>query len=180
MLALPSTNHSGAAPATTMNMKTTFAIAALSLASTLAAAQTAAPQKPAAPKAAPAKAAKATPAAAAAAPVALAAATPEQLEAAERTHFGEYQCEFAQTLDVSMNSKSPGYVDVKLQKQVYTMKPVLSSTGALRLEDVKGNTLLLQIANKSMLMDQKAGKRLVDGCVHEKQRASAAALAAAK
>lgn len=177
MLTLPSTNHSGTAPATTMNMKTTCAIAALSLASTLAAAQTAAPQKPAAPKAAPAKAAKAAPAAA---PVALAAATPEQLEAAERTHFGEYQCEFAQTLDVSMNSKTPGYIDVKHQKQVYTMKPVLSSTGALRLEDVKGNTLLLQIANKSMLMDQKAGKRLVDGCVHEKQRASAAAVAAAK
>jgi hypothetical protein len=57
---------------------------------------------------------------------------------------------------------------------------VLSSTGALRLEAVKGNTLLLQIANKSMLMDQKAGRRVVDGCVHEKQRASADAVAAAK
>jgi len=51
------------------------------------------------------------------------------------------------------------------------MKPVLSSTGALRLEDVKGVGLLIQIANKSMLMDTKAGKRLVDDCVHEKQRA---------
>ena len=57
------------------------------------------------------------------------------------------------------------------------MKPVLSSTGALRLEDVKGQTLLLQIANKSMLMDQKAGRRVVDGCVHEKQKAAALAAA---
>jgi hypothetical protein len=55
------------------------------------------------------------------------------------------------------------------------MKPVSSSTGALRLEDVKGVALLLQIANKSMLMDTKVGQRLVDGCVHEKQRAAAAA-----
>jgi hypothetical protein len=39
-------------------------------------------------------------------------------------------------------------------------------------EDVKGVGLLIQIANKSMLMDTKAGKRLVDDCVHEKQRAA--------
>jgi hypothetical protein len=94
-----------------------------------------------------------------------------QLDAAERTYFGPYECDFKQTIDVGMNPKTPGYVDVKFGKQVYTMKPVLSSTGALRLEDVKGVTLLIQIANKSMLMDTKAGKRLVDACVHEKQRA---------
>ena len=50
------------------------------------------------------------------------------------------------------------------------MKPVLSSTGALRLEDVKGRMLMLQIANKSMLLDTQVGQRIVDGCVHEKQR----------
>ena len=57
------------------------------------------------------------------------------------------------------------------------MKPVLSSTGALRLEDVRGRMLMLQIANKSMLMDAQIGQRLVDGCVHEKQRAATAAAA---
>ena len=66
--------------------------------------------------------------------------------------------------------KAPGYIDVKFQKAVYTMKPVQSSTGALRLEDVKGKTLWLQIANKSMLMDVKAGHRIVDGCTHASQR----------
>ena len=29
---------------------------------------------------------------------------------------------------------------------------------------------MLQIANKSMLMDTRAGVRLVDACTHEKQR----------
>jgi hypothetical protein len=95
-----------------------------------------------------------------------------QLDAAERTFFGPYECDFKQSIDVGMNPKTPGYVDVKFGKSTYTMKPTLSSTGALRLEDVKGQTLLLQIANKSMLMDVKAGKRLVDDCVHEKQRAA--------
>jgi hypothetical protein len=50
------------------------------------------------------------------------------------------------------------------------MKPVLSSTGAIRLEDVHGQTLMVQIASKSMLLDVKAGKRLVDECICPKQR----------
>lgn len=152
---------------TDMNLKSTLAIAAaLCLGATVAAAQTA-PAKPAATK-------KAAPAAAP-----LPAADAEQLAAAERAHTGEYQCEFSQSIDVSMNPKANGYLDVKHNKQVWTMKPVVSSTGAVRLEDVKGQTLLLQIANKSMLMDTKAGRRVVDGCVHEKQKESAAAVAAA-
>jgi hypothetical protein len=102
----------------------------------------------------------------------LPAADQAQLDAAERAHVGPYECDFKQTIDVSKNAKTPGYMDVKFQNKTFTMKPVLSSTGALRMEDVKGQTLLLQIANKSMLMDTKAGKRLVDACVHEKQRAS--------
>lgn len=100
-----------------------------------------------------------------------------QLDAAERTHFGNYDCDQKQTIDVAKNAKYPGYVDVKFKNQTWTMKPSVSSTGALRLEDVKGVTLLLQIANKSMLMDTKAGRRLVDACVHEKQRAAAEAAA---
>lgn len=122
---------------------------------------------PAAKPAAKAPAKKAAPA-----PVVLAPADQAQLDAAERTYFGAYECDFKQSIDVGMNAKAPGYVDVKFGKTVYTMKPVLSSTGALRLEDVKGVGLLIQIANKSMLMDTKAGKRLVDDCVHEKQRAA--------
>ncbi|MBC7955555.1 MAG: hypothetical protein H7Y33_06775 [Cytophagales bacterium] len=146
-------------------IRTAVLAVAFAFAGASAVAQTAPAAKPAAK--APAK--KAAPAAAAAAPLAQADQT--QLDAAERTYFGLYECDYKQTLDVGMNPKFPGYVDVKFGKTVYTMKPVLSSTGALRLEDVKGVGLLIQIANKSMLMDTKAGKRLVDDCVHEKQRA---------
>jgi hypothetical protein len=42
--------------------------------------------------------------------------------------------------------------------------------------DIKGNTLLIQILTKSMVMDRKAGRRLVDGCVHDVQRAAEADL----
>ncbi|ODU08927.1 MAG: hypothetical protein ABS84_10650 [Rubrivivax sp. SCN 71-131] len=94
----------------------------------------------------------------------------EQLAAAARAYFGSYACEFNQSVSVATNGRHEGYVDVAFGKSLWTMKPVLSSTGALRLEDVKGRMLLLQIATKSMLMDTVAGRRTIDNCVHEKQR----------
>ena len=148
------------------------AIVALTLAANApqAAAQTAPAAKPAAASAKPA----AKPAAKAAVAAPVAAALPkadgEQVAAAALTHYGDYACEFDQTVSVVPNPKNDGYVDLKFKKDTFTMKPVLSSTGALRLEDVKGRTLMLQIANKSMLMDTKIGQRMVDGCTHEKQR----------
>ncbi|MEY4562717.1 MAG: hypothetical protein RLZZ618_1994 [Pseudomonadota bacterium] len=154
-------------------IRTVALAVALALGSAAVSAQTAAPAKT--EKAAkPAKAAKAA-AKAPKGPAPLAQADQAQLDAAERTHFGVYECDFKQTIDVAMNPKNAGYVDVNFKKKVYTMKPVQSSTGALRLEDVTGRTVLIQIANKSMLMDVKAGQRLVDDCVHEKQRAASIA-----
>jgi hypothetical protein len=130
----------------------------------------AATSKPAAAKAkAPHKAASK----AASAPVAeapLPPATPEQVNAAERIFYGVSGCEFKQTLDISINPKYPAYADVTFAKKTYTMKPVLSPTGAMRLEDVKNQAVLIQIAQKSMLLNTVSGQRLVDDCVHPKQR----------
>lgn len=165
------------------------ALLAVALLNLPAAAQTPAPAaKPTTAKPAPKPAArpaakpsaKAAPKAAAAKPVdaPLPAATGEQIAAAALTHFGPYDCDFGQKINVGLNERNEGYVDVQLGKQTWVMKPVLSSTGALRLEDVRGRTLMLQIANKSMLMDVAAGRRLVDECVHEKQRAAMASATA--
>jgi len=70
----------------------------------------------------------------------------------------------------AQSTKYPAYADVKFGHTSWLMKPVLSSTGAVRLEDVHGQTLMVQIAAKSMLLDVKAGKRLVDECICPKQR----------
>lgn len=99
----------------------------------------------------------------------------EQVAAASLAHFGEYQCEFDQKLLVAMNPKHDAYLDVNFRNRTYTMKPVLSHTGAVRLEDVRGQMLVVQIATKSMMIDTKLGQRVVDGCMHEKQRVAAAA-----
>lgn len=124
-----------------------------------------------APKARPAAPPRNRPAAPAA--PSIPAADSEQIATAELAHYGEYLCEFGEIVHVLRKPDHHGWVDVKHRKTVATMKPILSSTGAVRLEDIKGRLLMLQIANKSMLMDTKIGQRLVDGCVHEKQREAA-------
>ena len=109
----------------------------------------------------------------AAKPVAVAApasAGPDQVQAATLVYYGAYQCEFNQTLDIAASPKYPAYVELKHGKADYLMKPVLSSTGAIRLEDVRGEALLVQIANKSMLLNVKTAHRIVDDCVSSKQR----------
>jgi hypothetical protein len=130
-------------------------------------AQTAAPAKPVAKKTAKAKAAKAPPK-----PVVdlTPAAGPEQIDAAQRVFYGMYDCELGDKVEVIADEKHPSYVEVKHIKADYTMKPVLSSTGAIRLEDVRGETLMVQIAAKSMLLNTKTGHRIVDACVSPKQR----------
>jgi hypothetical protein len=113
------------------------------------------------------------------APLVLPPAGSEQLAAAALIFFGDYACEFGRSLHVSLNPKFDGYVDLLLDKQRFTLKPVLSHTGALRLEDVQGRLLVVQIAVKSMVMDEKIRQRLVDDCVHETQTENRRQLAAA-
>jgi len=107
--------------------------------------------------------------------------TPDQQKAAELVYYGDYECEFNQTLNIQADPKHLFYVDVRHGKSSWVMKPVLSSTGAMRLEDVRGETLMVQIASKSMLLNTKTGQRLVDACVSPRQRElMEAALKAAK
>ncbi|MBO9685431.1 hypothetical protein [Roseateles chitosanitabidus] len=153
------------------------AAAALTLTAGIAAAQPAANGTPAKPAAAKAKAATPAKGRKPAAktpppPPPLPEANEEQLAAAKQAYLGKYECEFKQTIEIEPDAKHAGYINVAYKKETLTMKPVLSTTGALRLEDVTGRTLMVQIANKSMLLDVKAGQRLVDDCVNPDQRAA--------
>ena len=96
-----------------------------------------------------------------------------QLEIAKRVHTGNAACEFDQSVSVTPVTNHPGHFTLGFKNVNYTMVPEATTTGAVRLEDKKAGVVWLQIANKSMLMDTKVGQRLVDGCVHEKQREAA-------
>lgn len=100
-----------------------------------------------------------------------------QLEISHRVLTGTAQCEFNQTVSVDTMQDKPGHFRVAFNKDVYTMTPQETSTGAVRLEDKRNGIVWLQIPSKSMMMNQKAGRRMVDGCTVAQQRGGPVAAA---
>jgi len=105
-----------------------------------------------------------------------AALSPEELAIAERVHVGRIACELGAFVNVSADKANPGHFQVEGKGFKYHMTPVVSSTGAVRLEDTQRGAVWLQIANKSMLMNQKLGQRLADECMSPAQVQVAEAL----
>lgn len=98
-----------------------------------------------------------------------------QLQIASRVLTGTAQCEFDQTVSVDPVQDKPGFFRVAFNKAAYVMTPQETTTGAVRLEDKRNGIVWLQIPAKSMMMNQKIGQRMVDGCTLAEQRAAAAA-----
>lgn len=98
---------------------------------------------------------------------------PQELSIAERVHVGHLPCELGASVQMTADANTPGYFNLQGKGYKYRMKPVTTSTGAIRLEDEKAGAVWLQLANKSMLMDQKNGRRLADECAHPDQVAVA-------
>lgn len=101
------------------------------------------------------------------------ALTPAELAIAERVHVGKLPCELGASVTLTADAKVPGYFDLQGKNFKYRMFPVMTSTGAIRLEDQKAGAVWLQLANKSMLMNQKMGIRLADECMSPAQVAVA-------
>jgi hypothetical protein len=104
------------------------------------------------------------------------ALTPVELAIAARVYQGKLPCELGAFVTLTADAKAPGYFDVQIKQQKYRMFPVATSTGAIRLEDQHEGAVWLQLANKSMLMNQKLGKRLADECMSPDQSVVAANL----
>ena len=102
-----------------------------------------------------------------------AARTPDELAIAERVHVGKLPCELGASVTLTQDEKSAGYFDMQGKNFKYRMVPVATTTGAIRLEDQKAGAVWLQLANKSMLMNQKQGIRLADECMSPAQVAVA-------
>ena len=105
-----------------------------------------------------------------------AALTPGELTIAERVYTGKLPCELGAFVTLTPDAKMPGFFDVHVKNLKFRMFPVETSTGAIRLEDRKAGAVWLQLANKSMLMNQKLGQRLADACMNPAQVAVAEAL----
>ncbi len=106
-------------------------------------------------------------------PVALSDA---ELALAARVAIGNIPCELGQTVSMRADPELPGHFHLQLKDQRFHLHPVQSATGALRLEDTSRGAVWIQLANKSMLMDQRQGRRLADECASAQQQAYAAQL----
>ena len=104
------------------------------------------------------------------------AMSPEELAIAQRVYVGQIACELGATVSVTADPEAPGHFHVGGKGFKYHMAPVVTSTGTVRLEDPAGGAVWLQIANKSMLMDQKRGQRLADECMSPEQTVVAEAI----
>ena len=91
--------------------------------------------------------------------------------AAAQVYYGGYQCDQGQTVVVRVAAAEPHHVELSHLRNTWVMKPVLSSTGAIRLEDVRGEMLMIQLGAKSMLLNTQTGKRVLDNCKSGHQHA---------
>ena len=95
---------------------------------------------------------------------------PNQLSLADRVLTGVADCEFKEKVDVEKIAGHSGNFKVTYEHKSYTMVPEETTTGAIRLVDLTGALVWIQIPMKSMLMNQKEHHRLVDGCQEDEQR----------
>ncbi len=127
-------------------------------------------------KAAPSKAvpAKAAPAMAAAALV----LTDEQLSIAQIVHTGSVACADGKSITITPDTKTQGAFDLSFASVRYDVVPVPTKSGAVRLEDNKTGLVFMQLANKSMLFNERQSRRLADDCISPAQQAVADAMRA--
>lgn len=90
--------------------------------------------------------------------------TAAHLDAASKVQVGTLPCELGQTVVLSADPSQIGSFSLQVGKLRYRVSPELTTTGAIRLEDKTAGIVWLQLANKSMLMNQKLGRRIADEC----------------
>jgi hypothetical protein len=90
---------------------------------------------------------------------------------------GPYQCEHAEKVQLRPDTVSE-QVELQWKNQRWKMRRIDSHSGAMRLEDPSGRMVWIQLGNKSMLLDQRLGKRLLDECQHAVQVQTAAQMKA--
>ena len=99
-----------------------------------------------------------------------------ELEIAGRVHIGRLPCELGQVVVLTPDPSALGVFALQHGKASYRVSPQETTTGAVRLEDKTAGIVWLQLANKSMLMSQKLGRRLADECMSPEQALVAQAM----
>ena len=95
--------------------------------------------------------------------------TTGQLDAAARVFVGTALCDDNQQVTLSAVPGLPGHFTLAHKKTVVRLVTEETTSGAVRLADAKSGLLWIQIPAKSMLMNTKLGRRVVDACITPEQ-----------
>ena len=98
-----------------------------------------------------------------------------ELQVADKVYVGTKACDQGRSVSIQPVADAPGYFNLSMGGQRYLMRPVQTTTGAIRLEDTAQGAVWLQLPSKSMLMSQRSGRRLADDRANDIQRAAAEA-----
>ena len=77
---------------------------------------------------------------------------------------GSMACDDKVTVAVAQDKKLPNHFLLSVGKMQFKTVRVPTDSGAIRLEDKAHGIVWLQMSNKSMLFNEKAGKRLANNC----------------
>ena len=98
--------------------------------------------------------------------------TTGQLDAAGRVFVGTAICDANQQVGLAPVPGLPGHFVLTHNKTVVRLVAQETTSGAVRLEDAKSGLVWIQIPAKSMLMNTKLGRRVVDACTTPEQTAA--------
>lgn len=98
-----------------------------------------------------------------------------ELALASQVLVGTKPCQMGQSVSIEPDIQQPGYFRLTAGAHSYRVRPVETSTGAVRLEDKEQGAVWIQLPQKSMLMNQQLGRRIADECASPVQRAAAEA-----
>ncbi len=95
-----------------------------------------------------------------------------QMQAAARVFVGDAQCTVGGLVKIAAVKDKPGHFMLQHGKAKHEVVPAVTETGAVRLENKKTGIVWIQIPAKSMMMNDKLGQRVADGCKTKEQMAS--------
>lgn len=77
---------------------------------------------------------------------------------------GNFSCEMGNKVELRMDGRVTDGVTLEWKGKSYTLNPVSTSTGAVRLENKGEGLVWIQIPSKSMLLNAKIGQQLANDC----------------
>ena len=83
---------------------------------------------------------------------------------------GQVHCADKVIVAITENKLPHPHYEIAIGKAKYQAMRVATESGAVKLEDKHNGIVWLQMSNKSMLFDEKHGKRLATDCRTEEQK----------